>query len=360
MGDISLIKTQNDFKDLSKYSEEEQIRINQTVEAINIRDSQGIIVYGVGAQREISDFSDNILKQVRAKDSGYVGEVLTDLVLKVKDLKVDSLSSGSGISNIPIIGGLFDAVKKFIAKYDKMSVQIEKIISELDKARMELLKDIVMLDGLYEQNAKYTKNLELFIAAGQIKLKELNEKILPEYKSKAEQTQDPKDAQEYRDLEQSISRFDKKIHDLMLSRIIAIQTAPQVRLIQNNNQALVEKIQSSILNTIPLWKNQIVIAISLFKQRKSLELQKSVTKTTNDLLEKNSQMLKQGSLDIARENERGIVEIETLRKVNSDLITTIEETLKIQEEGKQRRREVELELTKLENDLKTTLINSKK
>jgi len=146
----------------------------------------------------------------------------------------------------------------------------------------------------------------------------------------------------------------------MLSRIIAIQTAPQVRLIQNNNQALVEKIQSSILNTIPLWKNQIVIAISLFKQRKSLELQKSVTKTTNDLLEKNSQMLKQGSLDIARENERGIVEIETLRKVNSDLITTIEETLKIQEEGKQRRREVELELTKLENDLKTTLINSKK
>jgi uncharacterized protein YaaN involved in tellurite resistance len=250
-----------------------------------------------------------------------------------------------------------NAIKKFIAQYEKVSVHIERIIGELDKARVTLLKDISMLDSMYETNLQYLRNLDYYIAAGMVKLKELQEKTLPELKAKAEASNDPKDTQRLQDFSQAMNRFEKKIHDLKLSRLIAIQTAPQLRLIQGNNQALVEKIQSSILNTIPLWKNQIVIAVSLFRQKKSLELQKEVSKTTNELLAKNSELLKQSSIDIAKENERGIVEVETLKKVNQDLITTIEETLKIQAEGRTKRQAAESEIIRLEGELKTTLKN---
>lgn len=356
----SLVQKDNEqIIDLSSLTDEERRQAEEIVRQIDVEDSQAVVVYGVGAQREISNFSDTILNEVRAKDAGYVGEVLSSLVMKVKEVDVDSLSSGSFIEKIPLIGSLVNRFKRFITRYEKLSNQIEKIVDELDKARMSLLKDIELMDKLYDKNLEYLRNLEIYIAAGQMKLKELQEKVLPAMQKEAEASKDPVEAQKYQDFVQLTNRFDKKLHDLILSRMVAIQTSPQVRLIQGSNQVLVEKIQSSILNTIPLWKNQIVIAISLFRQKKALELQKEVSRTTNELLEKNMEMLKDSTLEITRESERGIVELETLKKVNGDLISTIEETLKIQAEGKAKRRQAESELVKLEKDLKDKLVNVK-
>lgn len=347
--------------DLSKLTAEDKTRLEEIKNQIDFDDTQSIVQFGVGAQSKISTFSDNILNEIRSKDSGYAGEIITDLMLKVKDMKVDSLSGGKDfLSSIPLLGGLVDAVKAFIARYEKLSVSLEKIIGELEKARIQLLKDITLLDSMYEKNLEYIKELDLHITAGTLKIQEMREKVLPTMKTKAEASNDALDAQKYNDFVQMVDRFEKKLHDLKLSRMIAIQTAPQLRLIQNNNQVLVEKIQSSILNTIPLWKNQIVIAISIFRQKKALDVQKEVTQTTNDLLLKNSEMLKMNTIGVAKENERGIVEIETLKKVNTDLITTIEETLKIHEEGKQKRAAAEIELKNIEQELKNKLVNMKK
>jgi uncharacterized protein YaaN involved in tellurite resistance len=358
MSDSLIARKEDAQYEMKNFKDDEKQRITDIAKDIDIEDASGVITYGVGAQKEISSFADATLSQIREKDTGYVGDILTDMMVKIKDLKVDSIGTNKGIlSQIPILNAFVHAVKKFIAQYEKVSVHIERIIEELDKARVTLLKDISMLDNMYETNLQYLRNLDFFIAAGMLKLKELTEKTLPEMRAQADASNDPKDSQRVADFTQAINRFEKKIHDLKLSRLIAIQTAPQIRLIQGNNQALVEKIQSSILNTIPLWKNQIVIAISLFRQKKSLELQKEVSKTTNELLSKNAELLKQSSLDIARENERGIVEVETLKKVNSDLITTIEETLKIQAEGREKRQAAEAEILRLEGDLKTTLKN---
>lgn len=357
MGEAVSLATEKkqEVVDITKFSPEDQEKAKNISKEIDITDSQSIIQYGVSAQKDIADFSDSILEQVRAKDSGYVGEALTELVLKVKEINVDSLSEGNFISKIPLIGGIFDSFQKFITRYNKLSVQIEKIVDELDKSQMTLLKDITLLDNLYEKNTDYLQNLDIFIAAGDLKIKEMREKTLPEMKKKADESNDPVDAQKMNDFSQFVNRFEKKIHDLKLSRMLAIQTSPQIRLIQNNDQLLVEKIQSSILNTIPLWKNQIVIAISIFKQKKALQLQKEVTDTTNDLLQKNSEMLKQSSIDVAKESERGIIELETLKKVNNDLVTTIEETLKIQEEGRNKRALAEKELVTMETELKNKL-----
>lgn len=340
---------------LEKFTPEEQTRVKEIASQIDIEDSQALVQYGIAAQSNVSQFADTILSEVRAKDAGYSGEILTDLMLTVKDMKVDSLSSGSFLSNIPLIGSLFGGIKRFIAQFESMSEHIDDIVDELTKARMQLLKDITLLDQLYEKNHDYLKELDLHIMAGELKLKEIREKILPELKVKAESSKDTLDAQKVQDLNQMINRFEKKLHDLKLSRMVAIQSLPQVRLIQSNDQALVEKIQSSILNTIPLWKNQIVIAIGLFRQKKALELQKEVSETTNDLLTKNAEMMKESSIEIARESEKGIVEIETLKTVHNNLIETIEETLKIQKEGKTKRQEAEKELTRLEDDLKSKL-----
>ena len=322
---------------------------------INIDDSQGIIQYGVSAQSKIAGFADTILSQVRNKDSGYVGEVLGDLVRKVKDLRIGELKSGGALGNLPIIGGLVNSFRKFISKYEKISVQIERVVQDLDRAKMDLLKDIALLDSLYQKNGEYLKELDIYIAAGQFKLQELKEQVLPQLQQKAQESDDPADAQKLQDFNQAFTRFEKKLHDLKLSRMVSIQTSPQIRLIQSNDQTLVEKIQSSIMTTIPLWKNQIVIAISLFRQKKALKLQREVSNTTNDLLSRNAEMLKQGSIDVAKESERGIVDMETLKKVNGDLIETIEETLRIQAEGKAKRVEAEKELAQLEGDLKTRL-----
>ena len=345
---------------LNDLTEDEKSKVNQIVAQMDLEDTQNIIEFGYGAQNEISTFSDTILENIRSKDSGYVGDVLTDLMLKVKSLKVDKLSSGeSFLEKIPILNNFVSGVKKFIGKYEKLSVQIDTISDELEKARMTLLKDITMFDTLYDKNTDYMKALDLYILAGQVKLKELEDKLLPEMQAKADASNDPMDAQRVKDMAQMMNRLEKKIYDLKLSRMISFQTAPQVRLIQGNDQALVEKIQSSILNTIPLWKNQVVISIGLFRQKQALELQKEVSSTTNELLQKNAEMLKEGTIEVARESEKGIVEIETLKKVNDNLIFTIEETLRIQKEGKTKRKSAEVELKKIEGDLKKKLVQVK-
>ncbi|MDF2531637.1 MAG: tellurite resistance protein [Clostridia bacterium] len=345
--------------DMNALTEEQRQKIQEIIKDINVEDSQFVLQYGMGAQSQIASFADNVLNEVRAKDGGFVGEILSDLMIKVKEIDVDGVSNKGFMAKIPLVGGLMDSSKKFAARYQKLGTEIEKIVEELDKSRMQILKDITLLDYMFEKNLEYLGNLNYYIIAGSIKIKELNEVTVPAMQQKVQNTNDPVEAQKLNDLLQLVNRFEKKIHDLKLSRMIAIQTAPQIRLIQNNNQVLVEKVQSSILNTIPLWKNQIVIALSLYRQKKTLEVQRQVTDTTNDLLRRNSEMLKESTIEIAKENERGIVDIETLKKVNGDLISTIEETLKIQQEGKEKRKQAEIELTNIEKELKNKLVGVK-
>lgn len=346
-------------KSIQALSPEEKQKVDEISSSIDIEDTQAVLQFGVSAQSSISSFSDTVLEQVRSKDTGYVGDILSDLMFKVKDLDVDGLSTKDPGFFGKIFGGLKRKVEKFVSDYEKLSTHIDRIIDELEKARMLLLKDITLLDNMFEKNLEYLKELDFFILAGEAKVEEMTSTVLPQLKAEAEKSDDPADAQKFNDLAQLVNRFEKKVHDLKLSRMIAIQAIPQIRLIQNNDQVLVEKIQSSILNTIPLWKNQIVIAITLFRQKKALEAQKKVSETTNDLLAKNSEMLKANSIGVAQEAEKGIVEIETLKKVNSDLITTVEETLKIQAEGKQKRAQAEVELGNMEKELKNKLLQIK-
>lgn len=352
-----------DNYDVNKWNEmtpEERQQVLDLAAQIDVSDSQSVIQYGNLAQSDISKFSDAMLDQIRAKDSGEVGEVLTDLLVKVQDVNIDSIDPNQkGFSLAKLFGGVRKETQKFISRYDKISIQIEKIIDQLDRAKLQLIRDITTLDTMYEKNLEYLKQLDIYIMAGSLKLKDLNEKVMPELKERATRTGDAMDAQKVKDMAELISRFEKKIHDLKLSRMIAIQSAPQIRLIQNNDQTLVEKIQSSIMNTIPLWKNQIAIAITMLRQQSALRLHRDVTNTTNNLLARNSEMLKTSSIDIARENERGIVDIETLKKVNEDLIITLEETLKIQQEGREKRAQVEVELKTMENDIKNKLMDLK-
>ena len=350
-----------EIKKLDNLNKTDIEKVEEISKSINISDSQAIIQFGVGAQTKISEFSDTVLKEIQVKDTGDSGQILTDLMLQIKELDVDSLSTDeSFLSKIPLLSNLVSSSKKFLAKYDTVSVQIEKIIDELHKSRQTLLKDIALLDNLYQKNLEYYKELNLHIIAGEKKLKELMEVDLPQLKAKSEASGDPVDAQKYQDMAQMLNRFEKKIHDLKLSKMLSVQMAPQIRLIQNNNQVLIEKIQSSILNTIPLWKNQIVIAMGLMRQKKALEAQKKVSDATNELLTKNSEMLKTGSIEIAKESERGIIDLESLKKINGDLIQTREETIKVQSEGRQKRKAAEVELVKMETDLKSKLMEIKK
>jgi Uncharacterized protein involved in tellurite resistance len=351
MSDITIAGTGTEQVTLT-LSEADMTKAREIARGIAIDDSQSIIQYGVGAQSKISGFADTMLGQIRSHDTGYVGENLTELMFKIKDVKVDSLSPDKP----NWLSGILNSVQRFMARYEKLETQIEKIVNGLDDARMKLLRDITMLDQLYGKNLDYLKDLDLYIAAGQIRIDELRATRLPELEAQVKASNDPADTQRLNDFNQFLNRFEKKLYDLKLSRMIAIQTAPQVRLIQNNDQALVEKIQSSILTTIPLWKSQIVIAISLLRQKKAVELQKSVTDATNELLTKNSEMLKSGTVAVATEMERGIVEIETLKKVNEDLLSTIEETIRIQQDGRTKRAQAEAELVKIEADLKDKLI----
>lgn len=337
-------------------SPEERKRIDEIKNAIDLTDSQASVQYGVNAQRNIAEFSDTILNNIRSKDSGYVGDLLSNLVVKVKGFEVDSSDKGSFIKKIPIIGSIVSSAKNMIAEYDKLSVQVDKIQAKLDKARMLMLKDIVMFDTMYDKNVEYFKELQLYIKAGEEKIVELQTQTIPKLRMQAANSQNQMAVQLVSDFENAVSRFEKKVHDLKLSKTIAIQTAPQIRLIQNNDKVLVDKVQSAIFNTIPLWKSQIVIALGLSRQQKVLQMQREITNTTNELLRRNAEMLKQSTLETARETERGIVDIETVKKVNDDLISTIEETIKIQQEGRQKRKTAEAELVQIEERLKQTLL----
>ena len=334
---------------------EERAKAEEIKNGIDLMDSQTAILYGVGAQRNLAEFSDNILANVRNKDTGYVGDLMGELVEKVRDVGVDE-AEGGVLDKLPFLRSAARAVRRLLARYEKIEVQIDRIQRDLEEARMQMLKDIAMFDGLYEKNLEYFRGLQVYIVAGEEKLRETREETLPRLRAEAQAKGDPMSAQVVRDFEDTVDRFEKKLHDLKLSKAIAIQTAPQIRLIQNNDKLLVDKIQTAILSTIPLWKGQIVIALGLARQQSALQMQRSVTDTTNELLQRNAELLKQNSLDVARESERGIVDLETLKKVNDDLISTIEETIQIQREGRAARQSAEAELAGIEQKLKDALL----
>lgn len=332
----------------------ERAEVEKIKEGLDLTDSAAIIDFGTAAQKNIADFSDSILCNVRAKDSGYVGELLGELLTNVKSFEPKS-SDGGFLKKLPLVSSLVGKAETMMQGYEKVSVQVEKVKTSLQKARMLMMKDVTMLDTLFAKNLEYFKTLELYIRAGEEKMQEMREVMLPKLRAQAAASSDPMAAQVVSDFESSVERFEKKVHDLKISKTISIQTAPQIRLIQNNDKVLIDRVQSAIYNSIPLWKNQMVIALGLANQKKVLEMQHSVNEMTNDLLKKNAEMLKIGTIETAKENERSIVDIETVRKVNDDLVTTIEETLKIQQEGRAKRRAAEAELVELEGRLKKVL-----
>jgi len=332
----------------------ERAEVEKIKEGLDLTDSAAIIDFGTAAQKNIAEFSDSILCNVRAKDSGYVGELLGELLTNVKSFEPKS-SDGGFLKKLPLVSSLVGKAETMMQGYEKVSAQVEKVKTSLQKARMLMMKDVTMLDGLFAKNLEYFKTLELYIRAGEEKMQEMRETTLPKLRAQAAASSDPMAAQVVSDFESSVERFEKKVHDLKISKTISIQTAPQIRLIQNNDKVLIDRVQSAIYNSIPLWKNQMVIALGLANQKKVLEMQHSVNEMTNDLLKKNAEMLKIGTIETAKENERSIVDIETVRKVNDDLVTTIEETLKIQQDGRAKRRAAEAELVELEGRLKKAL-----
>lgn len=334
----------------------EREKVDSIKESLDLTDSQACIQFGTAAQRNISEFADHILAQVRSKDSGYVGELLSQLVTEIKDVDVSSPGDDEGIlGKLPFFKNAKNKVEKLVSRYEALKVQVDQIEAKLDSAKMEMLKDIGMFDMMYEKNLEYFRNLNLYIAAGEEKIRELRTEDLPRLRQEASSSGDPMAAQLVHDFEENVNRFEKKVHDLKLSRTIAIQTAPQIKLIQNNDKLLVDKIQTATLNTIPIWKSQIVIALGLGKQQKVLQLNQEISETTNELLKRNSQLLRTNTVETARESERSVVDLETLKKTNEDLIATIQETLQIQQEGRKKRQEAEGELVKLEDQLKQIL-----
>jgi len=334
----------------------EKQKVQAIKDGINLMDSSTPLTFGAPAQKEIAQFSDSILAKVRAKDSGEVGELLNNLVAKVKGFDVGEKKSF--VSKIPILGSLVDKGENIMQGYEKLSTQVEKIQAGLERSKVKLMEDVVMFDTLYEKNLNYFKDLQLYIRAGEEKVDEMRSVTLPKLKTQAAQKNDPMAVQVVADFEQSVDRFEKKIHDLKLSKTIAIQTAPQIRLIQNNDRVLIDRVQSAIYHTIPLWKNQMVIALGLTRQQEVIQMQRAVSDATNDLLRRNAEMLKQNTIDTAKENERGIVDIDTVKKVNEDLISTIEETVRIQQEGRAKRAAAEKELVAIEGKLKDALLRN--
>jgi len=331
-------------------------RVAEIKAAVDLSNAQSVLSYGLPAQSRIANFADSLLGDVRNKDAGSGGEALNDLLKKVRELDIDALSGGAGKARIPIIGRFANTFERFATRYQKVATSIERIVDALERSRMALLKDMTVLDKMYELNLEYLKQLDVYIAAGEQALTELHTVKIPALEAAAAASGDVMAAQRLADLQQAASRFERRLHDLKLTRMIAVQTAPQVRLIQANDQNLVEKIQSSILTTVPLWKNQIVIAISLYRQQKAVELQRQVTDTTNELLTKNAELLKDGSAKVGREVERGVVDVETLQKVNADLVATLEDTIRIQEDGRARRVEAEGEIGRMQSELRQKLI----
>ena len=337
-------------------SPEERGMVDEFVSKIDITDSNAIIAYGSAPQNKIAAFSDSVIKNIRTKEAGAAGKLLSDLVVEIKNFD----STGEQKTGLKsIFSNASKSLDKMRANYSKVETNVDRISDSLETHRRQLLKDIATYDAMFENNYNYFRELNLYIIAGKEKVKETNEALLPQLRAKAEASGDQLDAQRLSDAQNALNRFEKKLHDLELSRMISLQMAPQIRLIQNNDAQLVDKIQSSIVNSIPLWKNQIVISMGLANAKAALETQRAVADMTNDLLKKNSEMLKQGSLDVARESERGMVSIETIQKTNQDLIETINGVLDIQREGSQQRHNAEIELSRIENELKQALIAAK-
>ena len=337
-------------------SQAEKDAIEEFNNKLDINDSAQILQYGVAAQEKISKFSDSILEDVKTKNVGDVGDLLANLVSEIKSF--DNDISGMGKKNF--IQRLFSNVKKefdfILAKYNKIEKNIDTIEGKLDKDKLQMLKDITIFDTMYDKNLEYFKEISLYIIAGEKKIKELREVELQKLREAAEKSQDQLDVQKVNDMENLINRFEKKIYDLKTTRIISLQMAPQIRLLQSNEAELVEKIQSSITNTIPLWKNQMVIALGISNAKQALRSQQAVSKLTNDMLKKNSETLKQGSIDIARESERAIVDIETLQKTNQDLIETLDTVIQIHKDGRIKRAEAEKTLEGIEKELREKML----
>jgi len=359
--EVSLTKVSEKNKeaevfDDSNLTEAEKKMVDQFVEKIDISNSNSILQYGVGAQKKIADFSESALNNVKTKDLGEVGDMLSSVVCELKSFEAPEEKKG--------ILGLFkkttEKVSAMRVKYDKVENNINRICTMLETHQIQLLKDIAMLDKMYEINKVYFKELSMYILAGKKKLAKLEKEELPVLAERARISGLPEDAQETNDFMSLCNRFEKKIHDLELTRMISLQMAPQIRLVQNNDSLMSEKIQSTIVNTIPLWKSQIVLALGVAHSTNAAKVQNEVTDMTNQLLRKNAETLKMSTIETAKASERGIVDIDTLRNTNESLITTLDEVLRIQTEGRQKRKEAEIELHNIEEKLKNRLLQLNK
>ena len=337
--------------DESMLTEQEKKAVDDFAKKIDIKDTNLVLNYGVAAQKSVATFSENALSSVRNKDLGEVGETLSNLVVEVK---------GFGQEEKKGFAGLFhkqkDKLELMRAQYGKAETSVNRIVSELGKHQVTLMKDIAMLDQMYELNLKYYKELTMYIIAGKKRLAEVRSGELEELRKKAEASGLAEDAQAYNDYAQKCERFEKKLHDLELTRMVSLQMGPQTRLLQNNDTLMVEKIQSSLVNTIPLWKSQMVLALGMEHSRQATAAQSAVAQTTNELLKKNADMLKMGTIATAKEAERSIVDIETLQHTNEQLVSTLDEVVNIQREGAQKRKEAEVELGRIEGELKQKLM----
>ena len=342
--------------DISQLTEAERKAVETFVDKIDINNPDHILLFGADAQKKIADFSDTALDAVKTKDTGEVGNMLVNLVSELKGFENDT-AEPKGL--MKLFAKAEDRIVRMKARYDQVSVNVENIANGLENYQAQLLKDIALLDRLYEQNLEYFRQLSMYIIAGDEKLSRVRDGELKELTEKAHATGDPMDAQKASDLSAQCDRFEKKLHDLRLTRQVAMQMAPQIRLLQNNDSLLVERIQSTLSNTLPLWKNQMVLALGQHHSQQALKAQTAVTDMTNELLRKNAEMLKTGTVATAREAERGIVDIETLVKTNQDLIDTITSVIDIQKEGHVKRMEAEKQLYSLEADLKKKLLETR-
>ncbi len=339
--------------DESVFSEEERKMIDEFSQKIDIADSASVLTYGAAAQKKISDFSDTALGSVRNKDFGETGQMITNLITELKGMNDDAEDNG--------FLGLFKSTKRKVEnlklKYDKCESSVNDIVAILEQHQITLLKDVSMFDELYNMNMTYFKELSMYILAGKKTLQRERETTLAELKEKAQRTGLPEDAQAANDFAEKCIRFERKLHDLELTRMVSVQMAPQIRMVQNNDTMMTEKIQTVIMNTIPLWKSQMVISLGIAHSKQAMEAQRAVTDMTNELLRQNAEALHQATVDITRESERGIVDIETLTETNAKLIQTLDEVQTIQQEGRQKRIDAEKELDRIEAELKTKLIN---
>lgn len=350
---VEAVDEADDSLNFNNLSPEEQAAVLAFVDRIDITDSETVLKYGNAAQNKISQFSDRILEDVKTKDTGAISDMLSRLVTELKGFNPDEKKGG----------GFFGLFKKAAsdltqmkAKFDKIEVNITEIVKTLQEHQKQLVSDSQMLDGLYSENDQYYHELTLYIIAGELKLKKLREEDLPPLLAKAQETADPADAQAANDFAQLIDRFEKRVHDLKLTRMVSVQMGPQIRLMQSNDNILAERIQSTIANTIPLWKSQMVIALGMKHAEDALHAQKAVTDMTNELLRSNAEKLKTGTIETAREAERGIIDMETIRVANTSLIDTLTEVQKIQREGAQKRAEASIELGRLEKELRDKIL----